>query len=246
LIEIVDLHKRFGAEEVLRGVNLAIPANRITAIIGPSGGGKSVLFKLIVGLLAPDRGRVLVEGEDVARLGPAALARVREKFGFLFQGGALFDSLTVWDNLAFPLREKTALPEPEIARRVDAGLAEVGLAGMGPKYPAELSGGMLKRAALARSLIRDPRVALFDEPTTGLDPILLHSMQRLIHRAWKRLGFTGVLVSHDVPEVSEIAETIAVLDRGVVVESGPSQAVLGSRNPVVRRFLSGGDAEERS
>ena len=240
MIEIVGLRKHLAGQEVLRGLDLAIPTGRITAIIGRSGGGKTVLLKQIVGLLRPDAGRILVDGQDVTRLAGRPLRRLRDRFGLVFQGGALFDSLSVFDNVAFTLREKTRMPEDEIAARVRARLDDVGLGDKGARYPAELSGGMRKRAALARALIQDPEIALFDEPTTGLDPILLHSMQRLIAAAWRRLGFTGVVVSHDIPEVFDIAHHVALLDEGVIVEEGTPQQIQASANPIVRRFLTGG------
>ncbi len=171
MIEFVDLYKSFGRQQVLKGINLTIPHGQITAIIGQSGSGKSVLIKHLIGLIRPDSGQALVDGTDVVQLRGKALDRVREKFGVLFQGGALFDSMTLFDNVAFPLREKTRLAEAEIAERAMQRLEAVGLADMGHKYPAELSGGMKKRAALARALVQDPAIMLFDEPTTGLDPI---------------------------------------------------------------------------
>jgi phospholipid/cholesterol/gamma-HCH transport system ATP-binding protein len=164
---------------------------------------------------------------------------VRAKFGVLFQGGALFDSLTAFDNVAFPLREKTRLPEPEIGERVHARLEAVGLTGMGHKYPAEISGGMRKRVALARALITDPEIVLFDEPTTGLDPIMLNAIHRLIVDTQKRFGFTGVVVSHDVPDVFEIADQVAMLHEGTIVAAGPPESILTSENPRVRQFIEG-------
>jgi phospholipid/cholesterol/gamma-HCH transport system ATP-binding protein len=239
MIELRDVRKSFGRQEVLRGVTLTIPRGQITAIIGRSGGGKSVLLKHLIGLIRPDSGQVLVGGVDLGPLRGKALDRVRERFGVLFQGGALFDSMTVFDNVAFPLREKTRLPEGEIAARVMQRLEAVGLADMGHKYPAELSGGMKKRAALARALIQDPEIILFDEPTTGLDPILLNSIHRLIMDAHKRFGFTAVVVSHDIPEIFDIAQTVAMLHDGIVTECGPPELLMGSSNPVVRQFITG-------
>ncbi|MDE2179953.1 MAG: ABC transporter ATP-binding protein [candidate division NC10 bacterium] len=239
MIQIVDLYKSFDRQQVLRGVNLTIPRGQVTAIIGRSGGGKSVLLKHLIGLMRPDSGQVLVDGTDLGRLRGKALDLVREKFGVLFQGGALFDSLTVFDNVAFPLREKTRLSEGEIAKRAMRRLEAVGLADMAHKYPAELSGGMRKRAALARALVHDPEIILFDEPTTGLDPILLNSIHRLILDAHKRFGFTAVVVSHEIPEIFDIAQTVAMLDNGIIVEHSSPEAIMASANPIIRQFITG-------
>lgn len=240
MIEFVNLHKSFGQQRVLNGINLTIPHGQITAIIGQSGSGKSVLIKHLVALIRPDSGQVLVDGAELGPLHGKALDLVREKFGVLFQGGALFDSMTLFDNVAFPLREKTRLGEAEIAQRANQRLEAVGLADMGHKYPAELSGGMKKRAALARALVQDPAIILFDEPTTGLDPILLHSIHRLILDAHKRFGFTAVVVSHEIPEIFDIAQTVALLHDGVIVECGSPEAIMTSANPIVRQFITGG------
>jgi phospholipid/cholesterol/gamma-HCH transport system ATP-binding protein len=239
MIQLIDLHKSFEQQQVLKGVNLTIPKGQVTAIIGRSGGGKSVLLKHLIGLMRPDRGQVLVDGTDLAQLRGKALDLVREKFGVLFQGCALFDSLTVFDNVAFPLREKTRLSEGEIAKRTMQRLEAVGLADMPHKYPAELSGGMKKRAALARALVHDPQIILFDEPTTGLDPILLHSVHRLILDAHKRFGFTAVVVSHDIPEIFDIAQTVAMLHNGVIVEHDSPEVIMTSANPTIRQFITG-------
>lgn len=239
MIQIIDLYKSFEQQQVLNGVNLTIPRGQVTAIIGRSGGGKSVLLKHLIGLMRPDSGQVLVDGIDLGRLRGKALDLVREKFGVLFQGGALFDSLTVFDNVAFPLREKTRLSEGEITQRSMQRLEAVGLADMAHKYPAELSGGMRKRAALARALVHDPEIILFDEPTTGLDPILLNSIHRLILDAHKRFGFTAVVVSHEIPEIFDIAQTVAMLDNGIIVEHNSPEAIMASANPVIRQFITG-------
>lgn len=239
MIQIIDLYKSFERQQVLNGVNLTIPRGQVTAIIGRSGGGKSVLLKHLIGLMRPDSGQVLVDGVDLGRLRGKALDQVREKFGVLFQGGALFDSMTVFDNVAFPLREKTRLSEGEITQRSMQRLEAVGLADMAHKYPAELSGGMRKRAALARALVHDPEIILFDEPTTGLDPILLNSIHRLILDAHKRFGFTAVVVSHEIPEIFDIAQTVAMLDNGVIVEHNSPEAIMASANPVIRQFITG-------
>ncbi len=201
MIKLVDVYKTFNGQEVLRGVTLEIPEGKTTAIIGRSGGGKSVLLKHIIGLLKPDSGQVLVEGTDISRLNNRDLNKIRNRFGILFQGAALFDSLTVYDNIAFPLREKTRLKENEIQKMVDEKLEQLGLAGMGHKYPAEISGGMKKRVGLARALIMDPEIMLFDEPTTGLDPIMKNAIYNLILKMHKKFGFTAVVVSHEIPDI---------------------------------------------
>ncbi len=239
MIELIDLHKRFGQQQVLKGLNLTVPSGQITAIIGRSGGGKSVLLKHLIGLVRPDRGKVMVDGVHLGPLRGPALDQVREKFGVLFQGGALFDSLTVLENVAFPLREKTRMAETEIVERALERLESVGLADMGHKYPAELSGGMRKRVALARALIRDPQIILFDEPTTGLDPVLLNSIHRLIMDTHKRFGFTALVVSHEIPEIFDIAQNVAMLHDGVIVEHGSPEAITASANPAVRQFVTG-------
>src|ERR1043166_2614914 len=182
MIEVIELYKSFGRQPVLRGVNLELQTGKITTIIGGSGSGKTVLLKHFNALLLPDKGSVIVDGVDITKASESALNTVRQKFGVLFQGAALLDSMTIYDNVAFPLREKTKLPEAEIQKRVDEQLAQVGLTGMGYKYPAEVSGGMKKRAGLARALVVRPEIVLFDEPTTGLDPLLGKSIHELIRR----------------------------------------------------------------
>jgi len=237
MIKVVDLHKTFRDQTVLKGINLELETGKVTTIIGGSGSGKTVLLKHLNALLRPDRGSVLVDGEDITRLGDRDLNEIRRKFGVLFQGAALLDSMTLYDNVAFPLREKSRLTESEIQKRVEERLAQVGLAGMGYKYPAEVSGGMKKRAGLARALAMEPEIVLFDEPTTGLDPVLGKSIHELIRKMHATFGFTGVIVSHDIPEVFKISDRVAMLANGVIVEAGATEEFLGSRNPVVRQFL---------
>jgi phospholipid/cholesterol/gamma-HCH transport system ATP-binding protein len=239
VIKVEALAKSFHGQPVLRGVDLEVPAGSITVIIGRSGGGKSVFLKHLLGLLRPDSGRVIVSGVDITGLSPRAFDRVRERYGVVFQGGALFDSLTCAGNVAFPLREKTRLGRGEIARRVETALAQVQLADVGGKYPEEVSGGMRKRVAIARALITEPEIVFFDEPTTGLDPILVNSIHRLILDLHRRLGFTAVMVSHEIPEIFEIADTVAMLHDGRIVEVGPPAAIQASTNPVVQRFIRG-------
>jgi phospholipid/cholesterol/gamma-HCH transport system ATP-binding protein len=239
MIRVVDLHKKFGRQEVLKGINLDVETGKLTTIIGGSGGGKTVLLKHLNALLLPDRGSVLVEGVDITKIGESALNNIRQKFGVLFQGAALLDSMTISDNVAFPLREKTKLSETEIQKRVEQRLEQVGLAGAGYKYPAEVSGGMKKRAGLARALVMEPEIVLFDEPTTGLDPLLGKSIHQLIRKIHAAFGFTGVIVSHDIPEVFTISDRVAMLANGVIAEIGKTDEFLTSQNPIVRQFVRG-------
>jgi phospholipid/cholesterol/gamma-HCH transport system ATP-binding protein len=247
VIRVQGLQKRFGSQEVLRGVDLDIATGEIMVVIGRSGGGKSVLLKHMIGLLRPDAGAVLVDGTDITRLRGRALDRVRERYGVVFQGGALFDSMSVWDNVAFPLREKSRHSTAEIQGRVEEKLEQVGLDGMGDKNPAEISGGMRKRVAIARALVTEPEIVFFDEPTTGLDPVLVNTIHHLILNLHRRARFTAVVVSHEIPEIFEIADTVAMLHEGRIVEVGPPAAIQGSTNPIVRRFIKGepDNSEER-
>jgi phospholipid/cholesterol/gamma-HCH transport system ATP-binding protein len=239
MIKVVDLHKTFGGQKVLKGINLELENGKITTIIGGSGSGKTVLLKHLNALLLPDRGSVLVDGKDITKLGERRLNEVRRKFGVLFQGAALLDSMTIYDNVAFPLREKSKIVEAEIRKRAEERLDQVGLAGMGYKYPAEVSGGMKKRAGLARALVMEPEIVLFDEPTTGLDPLLGKSIHELIRKMHATFGFTGVIVSHDIPEVFRISDRVAMLANGLIAEVGATQEFVASKNPIVRQFLHG-------
>ena len=237
MIRVVDLHKSFGGQEVLKGINLELETGKITTIIGGSGSGKTVLLKHLNALLLPDRGSILVDGQDIIKLGQKTLNEVRRKFGVLFQGAALLDSMTLYDNVAFPLRERTKLNESEIQKKVEESLAQVGLAGMGYKFPAEVSGGMKKRAGLARALVTAPEIMLFDEPTTGLDPLLGKSIHQLIQKMHAAFKFTGIVVSHDIPEVFKISDQVAMLANGVIIEVGTTAEFLNSSNPIVRQFI---------
>lgn len=234
-----NLHKAFDGQPVLRGLSLEVATGEIMIVIGRSGGGKTVFLKHLLGLVRPDAGRVLVNGTDITRLPPRALDRIRERYGVVFQGGALFDSMTVFDNVAFPLREKTRIPAGEIATRVEEKLGQVGLTGMGHKYPAEISGGMKKRVAIARALITEPEIVFFDEPTTGLDPVLVNAIHHLILDLHRKFRFTAVVVSHEIPEIFQIAQRVAMLHDGVIVEAGTPDAIQASPNPVVQQFILG-------
>jgi phospholipid/cholesterol/gamma-HCH transport system ATP-binding protein len=239
MIQVIDVHRSFGSQQVLRGINLRVQKGEILAIIGRSGSGKTVLLRLIIGLVRPNRGQILIEGTDITQLSGRRLDRVRERFGMLFQGGALFDSMTVFDNVAFPLREKTDLPPSEIAAQVQKMLENVGLGEMGYKFPAELSGGMKKRTALARALVTNPSSILFDEPTTGLDPILVHAIHQLIQETHDTFGYTAVIVSHEIPEVFEIATRVAVIHEGRIIAEGTPEMILKSPDPFIQQFISG-------
>jgi phospholipid/cholesterol/gamma-HCH transport system ATP-binding protein len=239
MIQIVDIYRSFGRQQVLQGINLRVPEGAIMAVIGRSGSGKTVLLKILIGLLRPDRGQVSIEGTDITQLSGRRLDEIRERVGMLFQGGALFDSMTVVENIAFPLREKTKLAQEEITGKVERMLASVGLSDMGYKYPAELSGGMKKRAALARTLITGPSIVLFDEPTTGLDPILVHATHQLILDTHREFGYTAVLVSHDIPEVFDIATRVAMIHEGRIIEEGTPEEILKSSDPLIRQFIEG-------
>ena len=239
MIEIEDLHKSFDGFEVLKGVSLRIEKGEIIALIGRSGDGKSVLLKHIAGLMKPDRGLVVVDGNDVATLKGKALSQLRSRLGFLFQGGALFDSMSVFDNAAFPLREKTRLREEEIKEKVLSELDQVGLSGAEQKYPSQISGGMRKRAALARELVWTPEIMLFDEPTTGLDPIIGHTILNLIQNLHKRLRFTGIIVTHELEKVFKIVNRVAMLHEGVILAMGSPEEIISSEDPVVQQFIRG-------
>ncbi|HOK07052.1 MAG TPA: ABC transporter ATP-binding protein [Syntrophales bacterium] len=239
MIQIIDIHKSFGRQKVLDGVDLDIEAGKTTVIIGRSGGGKSVLLKHIIGLLKPDRGQILVEGVDITKLNDRDLNEIRKKFGMLFQEAALFDSMTVGDNVAFPLREHARMSEAEIREIVADRLRAVGLSGVEAKMPSELSGGMRKRVGLARAIAMRPRIVLFDEPTTGLDPVMTEAINQLIIDTQRNYDLTCVVISHDIQSIFRIGHRIAMLYEGKIVASGTPDEIRASQNPVVRQFLSG-------
>lgn len=237
MIEAVDVHKSFNGQIVLRGVDLTVREGEIIALIGKSGAGKSVLLRNIMGLVKPDRGTVRIQGVDVHKSSSSQRKALKERFGVLFQGGALFDSLTVFDNVAFPLREKFRLREEEIRERVLRELELVELRGAENKYPAEISGGMRKRVALARAIIHNPKIVFFDEPTTGLDPITARSIHQLIHTTHKRLCFTAIVVTHETWGLFSIVDRVALLHEGRIAAIGSPSELLRSDDPVVREFL---------
>ncbi len=237
-IEIIDLVKQFGRTRILNGLNLGLPDNQISMVLGPSGTGKSVLIKHIVGLLYPDSGDVLVHGESVPNMTDDELFEVRKKFGLLFQDGALFGSMNIYDNTAFPLRQHTDKSEDEIGEIVNRRLREVGLAEALDKMPNELSGGMRKRAGFARALVLDPAIVMFDEPDSGLDPVRTALLCELIREVHEENGGCYLVISHDLGTARRIADFIAVLWKGKIVESGPKEELFNSENEFVSQFLN--------
>jgi phospholipid/cholesterol/gamma-HCH transport system ATP-binding protein len=238
-VEFIDVVKAFGRNRVLNGLNLGLPDNQISMILGPSGTGKSVCIKHMVGLLYPDEGDVLVHGESVPNMADDDLFAMRKKFGVLFQDGALFGSMNVFDNTAFPLRHHTDKSDDEVDEIVTRRLREVGLAGAVDKMPNELSGGMRKRAGFARALVLDPDIVLFDEPDSGLDPVRTALLCELIQEVHEENGGAYVVITHDIMSARRVADYIAVLWKGRIVESGPASELFNSDNQFVRQFLSG-------
>ena len=249
-VEFVDTYKAFGRNKILRGLNMGLPEGMVSMIIGPSGTGKSVCIKHMVGLLYPDSGDVLVHGDSVPDMTDDQLFEMRKKFGLLFQDGALFGSMNLYDNVAFPLRQHTEKGEDEIEHVVMRRLAEVGLGDSRTKFPNELSGGMRKRAGFARALVLEPDIVLFDEPDSGLDPVrtaLLGELILEIHRDMveeakqknKRHLPTFAVITHDIMSARRVADYINVLWRGRIVEAGPAEDMLNSPNPFIRQFLAG-------
>jgi phospholipid/cholesterol/gamma-HCH transport system ATP-binding protein len=238
-VEFVDVHKAFGRNQILRGLNMGIPEGMISMILGPSGTGKSVCIKHMVGLLYPDEGDVLVHGESVPNMSDDELFEMRKKFGVLFQDGALFGSMNLYDNTAFPLRQHTDKSEEEIGEIVRRRLREVGLGQSEDKMPNELSGGMRKRAGFARALVLDPDIVLFDEPDSGLDPVRTALLCELIQEIHEENGGAYTVITHDIMSARRVAEFICVLWKGRIVESGPAEELFNSDNAFVRQFLSG-------
>lgn len=243
MIELKNIHKSFRHQKVLNGVNLSIPKGKITVILGRSGEGKSVLLKHINGLLKPDQGEVIIEGKNICAMDEITLKNFRKKIGMLFQNGALFDSLNVFDNVAFPLREHTPMKPKEIKERVCEVLKLVGLKSIDSKLPSELSGGMRKRVGLARAIAFLPQVLLYDEPTTGLDPIMTDAINQLIVNTQKHLGVTSVIISHDIEATFRVADKVAMLHEGTILLEGTAATFKNSDHPFVRQFLEGKASE---
>ena len=239
MISIKNIHKAFNEQKVLRGVNLEIPDKKITVIIGQSGEGKSVLLKMLLGIMEPDVGTILIDGVNPRELNEQDRNDFTKRFGMLFQSAALFDSMTVEGNVAFPLKEHSNFSEATIREKVEAKLIEVGLTNVMHKMPSELSGGMKKRVGLARALILDPKIILYDEPTTGLDPILSDSVDNLILETARRLGVTSVVVSHDIQATFKVADKLALLHEGVILEEGNPEEFQESKKPFVQQFILG-------
>lgn len=244
ILSLRNLSKRFGRNVVLRDVSLEIEEGKTLVVLGPSGTGKSVLLKHIVGLLKPDKGEVWFDGRRIDNLRERELAEVRENFGFLFQMGALFDSLTNLENVAFPLKEHTNLSAEEINRRALERLAMVGLPDAGPKMPGEMSGGQRKRIALARAIAMEPKVILYDEPTTGLDPIRSDVINELILRLQSQLKLTSVVVTHDMNSAFKVADRIVMLHGGSIQFDGTADTIRESTDPIVQRFIAGEAGED--
>lgn len=239
LIQMIDIKKRFGETRVLDGVNLSIHQGDITAVIGKSGTGKSVLLKHIIGLMHQDSGELLLNGVPVDRMNMTSHHEFQKDVSYMFQDNALFDFLTVHENIALPLSEKKRANRKDIDDRVGRLLSLLGLEGIDDQYPAQLSGGMRKRVAMARALITDPKIVLFDEPTTGLDPIRKNNVHSMIAQYQESFGFTAVIVSHDIPDIFDISQHVAMLDSGKIVFQGSSEEVRHTRNPLVQAFIRG-------
>ncbi|NWF52093.1 MAG: ATP-binding cassette domain-containing protein [Nitrospirae bacterium] len=237
IIQLIDVKKRFGSQNVLKGINLSIYEGKTTVVVGASGQGKSLIIKHILGLVKPDSGKVIVYGKDINKIRKKELKEIRSNFGVLFQNAALFDSMTVFDNVALPLRERTKANEEEVKKIVDEKLDLMELEGSDDKYPAQLSGGMRKRVGLARALVLNPKIVFFDEPTTGLDVALSNEMYRVFYRTQTRLGYTAVIVSHDVPKILKLADYVALMHNGVIQDCLPPEDFQTSDNPVIREFV---------
>lgn len=237
MIVIEDLHKWFGDHHVLKGINLEIEKGKITVILGRSGCGKTVLVKHIIGLLKPDKGRIYIDGFEITSLSWRKKREIVKKFGMLFQGSALIDSMTVEENLAFPMREHTRLSESEIEKRVKEKLEVVRLRDVENYYPSELSGGMKKRVGLARAMALDPEYIIFDEPTTGVDPPTAYSIDMLMKETQRRFNLTFIVITHDIASTFRIADKIAMMEDGKIVETGIPEEIMNSKSNDVKRFL---------
>lgn len=239
MIRVDGVYKRYGSQQVLEGATFSIPASKITTIMGRSGSGKSCLIRHMIGLEKPDRGAIFVDGKNIVGMKALGLNRIRRRFGVLFQEGALFDSLTVRENVAFPIREHKRLPENQVIELVGEKLSRVGMKDHQHKYPSELSGGMKKRVGLARALALQPEIVLFDEPTAGLDPITRSVIHRLIRETHEETATTYVLVSHDIEGMLDLSDEIIMLLNGRIASRGTPDEIRRSRDPAVRQFITG-------
>jgi len=244
LIEFKNVSKCFGELTVLDNINFSLFSDSVTTVIGKSGVGKSVLLKHIIGLIQPDKGEILFNGQTQSSMNSKQKRSIRKKFSYMFQNMALFDSMTVYENISLPLREKRLLPLDEIDKKVIALTEELELVGM-TKYPSQISGGMKKRVALARALITDPEIVLFDEPTTGLDPIRKNAVFRMISNNQKKFGYTGIVVSHCIPDVFHISDRVAMLEKGKIIFDGSSKDIKHCEDPVVKGFIEGSAVQKR-
>ncbi|MBC7543678.1 MAG: ABC transporter ATP-binding protein [Candidatus Sericytochromatia bacterium] len=238
VVEFRNVNKSFGSQHVLKNVSCKIVRGKTTVIIGPSGTGKSVFIKLLVGLLRPDSGSILIDGVDITKLPERDLFTIRKKFGMLFQDGALFDSMTVFDNIAFPIRQHTSLTEEEVSDAVASKLAQVGLPHAHHKLPSELSGGMRKRVGLARAIALEPDIVLFDEPNSGLDPVMSDAIDKLILRMQQELGLTFIVISHDLPGTFQIADYIGMLFKSELIAFGTADEIRHADNPILQQFFA--------
>ncbi|MBF0209465.1 MAG: ATP-binding cassette domain-containing protein [Desulfamplus sp.] len=240
LIEFVDVKKSFGNNHVITGVNLSIYEDEITVIIGKSGSGKSVLLKHIIGLIHQDSGKVIFRGEDIASMSGKKRKEFKRNFSYMFQENALFDSMTIYENIALPLTETSLFSKQEIKKKVQMRMEQLEIQGTSNKYPAQLSGGMKKRVALARALITEPSIVLFDEPTTGLDPVRKNGVHAMIKSYQEMFGFTAVVVSHEIPDIFQIAQRVAMIEKGKIIFQGSVEAIMAyDSNDEVGRFING-------
>lgn len=239
LIQLKNVCKQFGSNIVLSNANLSIYKGEVITIIGKSGGGKSVLLKHIIGLIEPDSGKILFNGQQVSDMNKKDKKSFKKKISYMFQNGALFDYMTILDNIALPLRETTSLRESEIRERVHNMLQLLDLHDINDKYPSQISGGMQKRVAMARALVINPEIVLFDEPTTGLDPIRKNAVHNMIADYQKKFEFTGVLVSHEIPDIFYISQRIAMLSNGTILFEGTPDEIRSSTDPEIRQFIQG-------
>lgn len=244
-ITLTDVHKAFDGRPVLKGVSLSVPAGETCVVLGQSGSGKTVLLKIVMGLIRPERGSVVLHGQEMVGADEATLANVRSSLGIAFQAGALFDSLTVAENIAFPLKERLQLPAAEIEAKVTRALELIRLTGHGHKYPAELSGGMQKRAAFARAIVMEPRILLLDEPTAGLDPTNTELITDELISAKKTLGSTSLTITYNLQSAFRMADAIALLHEGTIVAHDTPAAIKRSNHPAVKAFLRDWNERER-